>query len=138
MLYCSGCPNSKARLDRAYEDRLDGVITEEFWQRKAKSWNGETVDLEGSMSMHREANQNYLDAGVRLIEFAEKAGAKYLKRSNHERRELLDFVVSHSTYADGKLCVTYRKPFDVFAKGSKTKIKRAFVYEFRTYLKLAS
>jgi len=43
---------------------------------------------------------------------------------------LLDSVVSKMTFADGTLYPTYRKPFDLFVKGTETIKWRALRDEF--------
>jgi DNA invertase Pin-like site-specific DNA recombinase len=109
------------RLERAYDDRLDGVIDKETYKRKADVWNSELIEIEASISSHRQANQKYLELGNQVIELASQAPVLFEHQNNHERRKLVDFVISHSTCVDGSLCVTYRKPFNWFAEGPKTK-----------------
>ena len=45
----------------------------------------------------------------------EKAVILYDKQEMSEKRRLLEFVCSNSTYIDGQLTVEYRKPFDLLA-----------------------
>jgi hypothetical protein len=40
----------------------------------------------------------------------------YAKRSLNEKRELLNFVLSNSTWRDGELTSHFRKPFDMIAE----------------------
>ena len=72
--------------------------------------------------------------GSQIIELAKDAYDLYLQQTNYERRTLLDQVLSNCTIDDGTLCVTYRKPFDLFANGDETEIKRGWLYEFRNFL----
>ena len=36
-----------SRMDAAYLDKLDGKITEEFWQRKQADWQTEELRIKG-------------------------------------------------------------------------------------------
>jgi hypothetical protein len=39
--------------DLAYQDRLDGKITEEFWVRKSAEWQKEEMQIRESLSLPR-------------------------------------------------------------------------------------
>ena len=121
-------------LEKAYEDRLDGTIDEKFWKKKSGDWNAELQDIESQIETHRHANQEYLELGNQIIELAKDAYNLYLHQTNQERRKLLKHLLSNCTIDDGTLCVTYRKPFDLFAKGDETEIKRGQLDDLRNYL----
>jgi len=114
----------RRRLDRAYEDKLDGAITDGYWRQKTSQWNGELLQIESDLTSHRNANTQYLQLGTQVIDLARSAYGLYCRQNDEERRELLNFVVSKMTYVDGTLYPIYRKPFDLFVKGSETKIWR--------------
>jgi hypothetical protein len=48
-----------------------------------------------------------------LLDLAQKAVFLYEKQEMKEKRKLLDFVCSNSTWKDGRLIPQYRKPFDL-------------------------
>ena len=64
---------------------------------------------------HQSANHNYVDDGVRLLELAKKAYFLFKKQNPSEKRRLLDFVCSNSTWKDRTLTATFRQPFDILA-----------------------
>jgi site-specific DNA recombinase len=64
---------------------------------------------------HQSANHNYVDDGVRLLELAKKAYFLFKKQNPSEKRRLLDFVCSNSTWKHGTLTATFRQPFDLLA-----------------------
>jgi hypothetical protein len=57
-----------------YVDRLDGRIDTDFFDRKAAEWRGEQQKCLELIRGHQDANQSYLDEGIRLLELAQKAG----------------------------------------------------------------
>jgi site-specific DNA recombinase len=101
------------RFDRAYEDKLDGKITSSFFDKKTSEWNAEQTSILRKMEEHQKAKMNYLEEGVNLLELASKAHHIYVKRNPAEKRLFLDFLLSNSSWKDGELEVTFRKPFDI-------------------------
>ncbi len=103
------------RLDKLYEDRLDGFIEPAFFERKAQEWRQAQKRLMDQKNEHQNANDNYVDDGVRLLELARKAYFLFKKQNSTEKRRLLDFVCSNSTWKHGTLTATFRQPFDLLA-----------------------
>ena len=101
------------RIDRAYEDKLDGRIDAAFFDRKAGEWRAEQDRLLQSIAGHQQANQSYMVEGILLLELANRAVDLFEKQVPREKRRLLDFVLSNCTWADGKLTVEFRQPFDM-------------------------
>jgi len=105
--------------DRAYEDKLLGKISEELWERKSKNWEDEILYLQLKLKSHIDADVNYYETGIAIIELANQACDMYLHNTRQEQRELLDTSLSNCTFYRGTLCPTYRKPFDILAKGTE-------------------
>jgi site-specific DNA recombinase len=101
------------RLDSAYEDRLDSRIDVATYDRKAAEWRFEQDRIQRSIDQHRTADRAYVETGVQLLELASRAHELFVKQIPAEKRRLLNFLVSNSTWRDGKLSVTFRQPFDL-------------------------
>jgi hypothetical protein len=101
------------RIEEMYIDRPDGRIDMAFFDRKAAEWRNEQYGLTREIQRHRESNQTYMTEGVKLLELARKAKEMFLAQPSGEKRRLLDFVVSNSTWKDGGLNVVLRQPFDL-------------------------
>ena len=65
----------------------------------------------------------YLQEGVTILELANLAGELFEKQSGSEKRQLLDVVLSNSTWGNGELRVKFRHPFDLIALGT-TQLKQ--------------
>jgi len=50
-----------------------------------------------------------------ILELAQRVVELYDRQDMMEKRKLLNFVLSNSTWRDGILEVVYRKPFDLLA-----------------------
>ncbi|MGD8207442.1 MAG: DUF3387 domain-containing protein [Thiohalocapsa sp.] len=105
-----------ALFDLLKKDKLDGRIDTDFFDRKAAEWREEQGKCLALIREHQDANQTYLDEGIRLLELAQKAGALFREQSPAEKRRLLGFVLSNCAWKDGQLTAAYRQPFDLLAK----------------------
>ncbi len=106
------------RLDTMYVDKLDGKISESFYERKAGEWRAEQDRIAEAIQDHRRADRSYAETGVRLLELASGAHAAFMSQGSDERRLLLQQVVSNSSWKDGRLAVELHEPFDLILQGA--------------------
>ena len=102
-------------LDTLYDDRLESRIDLAFFERKSQQLRDEQTAIRRDMERHQTATVSFMDAGVRIIELSQKLHSMFLKQPAHEKRRLLDFVVSNCSWKDGRLTPTFRQPFDMLA-----------------------
>jgi len=67
------------------------------------------------IAQYEGANQEYFKDGVRLLELSKKPYFLFKRQNPHEKRRLLNFVCSNSTWKDRTLNATFRQPFDTIA-----------------------
>ena len=103
------------RLERMYEDKLDGTVDAAFYQRKSAEWRQEQERILARIAEYRQANKSYFEDGVMLLDLARTAGKLFREQEPKEQRRLLDFVLSNSSWRDGELTAEYRQPFDMLA-----------------------
>jgi hypothetical protein len=65
---------------------------------------------------HEAADRSYMAEGLALLELAGRAVDLYERQPPAERRKLLNFVLSNSTWRDRDLEVAWRQPFDLLAQ----------------------
>ena len=108
------------RMDAAYTDKLDGKISESFWQRKQAEWQSEETRIESLASELTEdsASEKLLNM-QRILELAQNAHSIYLTQKPAEQAELLKKVVLNCSIDAISLYPTYRKPFDLIFKRAK-------------------
>lgn len=121
-------------FDKAYEDKLSGAISDEFWRSKSEDWQNEMATIHMQIKSHEVANIKYLERGSEILELANQASDMYLRQNSREQRKLLDIILSNCTFYRGTLCPTYRKPFDILAKGSNSGIKLGWQNEFINWI----
>ncbi len=112
------------RIDAMYIDKLDGKVSQDFFDRKSDEWRAEQSDILRKIEKHQNANKSYINEGANLLELAQKAVVLYEKQEMREKRRLLDFVFSNSVWKNGALIPTYRKPFDMLAVTNTTYQKK--------------
>ncbi len=103
------------RLERMYEDKLDGQIENDFYNRKAADYRSEQARIMREIEAHGTANQSYIEDGVRLLEIAQRACALFESQPPAEKRKLLNFVLSNCSWKERQLTVEYRHPFELLA-----------------------
>ena len=99
-----------------YEDRLDGRISADSFDKKASEWRAEMKRIQQHIEAHEKANESYIDMGCQVLELANHAYELFDNQEPHEKRLFLNFLLSNSVWKDGKLKVTFRKPFDLIAQ----------------------
>src|ERR1700752_5363650 len=123
----------RRRLEQAYVDRLDGKITEEFWEAKSAEWQEEEQALLASLkALERAENPERALDRVRILELANKAHSLYVTQTPQEKAKLLRMVLSNCTVDAVSVYPTYRKPFDMIFERAKTGEWWALVDDLRT------
>jgi hypothetical protein len=113
----------RPRVDQAYMDKLDGKISEEFWQRKTAEWQLEEQQIMMAMQALNAANPDRLLTAKRTLELANKACFLYVTQKLAEQAKLLKVVLSNCRYDGVSLYPTYRKPFDlIFARAKSQQV----------------
>lgn len=109
----------QSRIDTMYLDKLDGRINAEFFDRKAAEFRVQQGDILREIQAHQAADQNYIEEGIKLLDLARSAHGRFENQPAKEKRKLLDFVLSNSTWKSGELTAQYRQPFDLLADAAR-------------------
>ncbi len=110
-----------SRMDAAYNDKLDGKISLEFWQRKQADWQSEEFRIQSLISgLAEDCCAEKLRDVQRILELAQRAYFLYLTRKPAEQAELLKKVLLNCSIDAVSLYPTYRKPFDMIFKRAKS------------------
>jgi hypothetical protein len=107
-------------LDRAYEDRLAGTISEDLWLRRSREWELELSRLRTDLERRETAGARYMLLGSQILELARGAKSLFLRQDPAEQRRLLKTLLSNCSLKAGSLCPAYRKPFDALVCGNET------------------
>jgi site-specific DNA recombinase len=91
------------KVDRLYDDKLSGVISEDFWRNKHKTLILEQDDLEVQLDRLKTQDVKYFELGLNILKLVTQAKDIYEKRSLSEKRMLLRHLFESISLKDGKL-----------------------------------
>ena len=112
----------RGKMDKAYDDKLSGVIDENFWQRNMNEWRNEEQQVQMALDGLQEANNgDKLLSAKRILELANKAHFLYVTQNSSEQAKLLKLVLLNCAIDEVSVYHTYRKPFDLIFERAKTK-----------------
>jgi site-specific DNA recombinase len=104
------------RLHAVYVDKLDGKIDSDLYVQVSEQWRFEQDKIAADIALHQAADRSYLAEGVQLIDLAQGAKRLFADQEPKAQRQLLNFVLSNSTWQNGELSVVFRQPFDLIAE----------------------
>ena len=84
------------RLDKMYEDRLDGSITQEKYDSLLAKYKQVQADILLQMEQHSKADETYYTEASRLLELASRAYQLFESSEDDKKRELLHFLLQNS------------------------------------------
>jgi len=116
------------RIDQAYLDKLDGKITEDFWNRKSAEWMSEEQQVLFALHGLQQSMQERMLDAMRTLELANKAYFLYLKQEPTEKAKLLKMVLLNCAADAASVYPTYRKPFDLIFQHAKNEEWRAILH----------
>lgn len=102
------------RLEKIYEDKLDGIISANFYKKKAQEYTDEKQSILSELKrLEGDNTQNY-EIGFKIHELALRAKNIYesKKATNEDRRLLLSYAISEMTLKNGKISLKYTEAFD--------------------------
>ena len=107
----------RRRMDSAYTDKLDGKISEEFWQRKQSEWQTEETRILTELASLKETKieEQFIDVHE-ILELAQNAHSLYVTCKPAEQAEMLRMMLLNCSIDAVSIYPTYRSPFDLIAK----------------------
>jgi site-specific DNA recombinase len=104
-------------LDKSYEDKLAGNISEELWREKNSNWNSELAEVRKKIEAIGEQKEGVIENGALFIELVQNAINAFENGDSEKKRKMVEIVSSNLRLSNGSLEFDYRKPFDVLAVG---------------------
>ncbi|HAY21435.1 MAG TPA: hypothetical protein DCY27_04575 [Desulfobacterales bacterium] len=113
------------RIRAAYDDLYDPDKPEALkasLNAKLNDWQASQASLDGKLKRIEELTPDkYMQTARELLELSSRAFSLYGKLEAQKKREFLNMLCSNYTLTEKKLYPTYKKPFDMFVKGSDLK-----------------
>jgi site-specific DNA recombinase len=103
----------EARIETMYMDKLDGRITQEFFDKQAGIWRKEQDSVLRKIQDIQKATPAPVDQAIDMLSLTSRASEMFLQQSAAEQRRLLQTVVEKATWKDGALQTTLFEPFQI-------------------------
>ena len=102
----------QTRLDVLYEDRLDGRIDIQTYDRKASEIRMQQQRVQGKIAECRAAEIAPAAKAVDLLSLVSKTAELFERQSAEEQRRFLRLVVAEAIWQNGELRTRLREPFE--------------------------
>jgi len=109
----------RRRMDQAYQDKQDGTIPTEFWDRKMLEWSEDERQIQAALTRLDEPSSGRILDAKRTLELANKAYSLYLTQSVTEQAKLLRMVLLNCSIDGASVLPSYRKPFDIICQRAR-------------------
>lgn len=103
------------RIEKMYEDKLDGSITESYYDKKRKEYRLNQKSIENKMSKLRFADEEYYLTSEYILKLASNASKLFESSEAHEKRLLLKMSLQNLLLKGKKAQFDWIKPFDKIA-----------------------
>lgn len=102
----------KRRLDSLYIDKLDGKISEEFFEEKNIEWHAEQNRLLMKLQSLNNVSQEFYEGSNLLLDFCKSADRLFLGATPEKKRQILKLIGSNFIYKSGNVAITLNPAFD--------------------------
>jgi len=110
----------KGRLDQAYNDKLDGLISADQYREKAAAWQNRIEKVREELRGLDAGGEAMIQEAMRLIDLARRAHTLFQQRpDNFEKRKVIDLLVSRVVIPGQKVLSNWREPFQSLSKLAK-------------------
>jgi site-specific DNA recombinase len=100
------------RIEKMYEDKLDGSITQEMNDNMLTKFKEQQEGILDNMDKHNDADQNYYFKASNLLKLAQNAHKLFESAQIEQKRKLFNFVFQNSMMRGKKLELSMKTPFD--------------------------
>ena len=105
----------ETRIEKMYEDKLDGSITTSFYEEKRKEYRDKQKGITGKLSKLHIADEEYYLTSEYMLKLASKASELFEGSEPQEKRLLLKMTLQNLRLRGNKVQYDWIKPFDKIA-----------------------
>jgi site-specific DNA recombinase len=103
----------QARIETMYMDKLDGRITQEFFDKQSATLRGEQDGLQRKIQDAQKAMPAPIDQAVDMLRLTSRTSELFLQQPAVEQRRLLRIVFEKAAWKEGALRTTLFEPFEM-------------------------
>ena len=114
----------EARIETMYMDKLDGRITQDFFDKQAAMLRREQDSLLRKIQDTQKAAPAPVDQAIDMLRLTSRASELFLEQSAAEQRRLLQTVVEKATWKSGVLQTTLFEPFEILRHSNQQSYRK--------------
>ncbi|MBO5870358.1 MAG: recombinase family protein [Clostridia bacterium] len=99
------------RLNKLYDDKIDGIITDDFYYEKRDEWQKELDELCFAFEQTATSSRTLIDSAEIIIELSKDAHSLFLRQSPKEKAELMKLLTIELLFDGQNLIITPHSAF---------------------------
>ncbi len=107
-----GYKKYEERIEKMYEDKLDGSITEDYYNNKREEYRAKQHELQGKMAKLTTADEDYYITADYLLQLSNRAYELFQSSEVQEKRQLLKLILQNLRLNGSSVDYDLIKPFD--------------------------
>lgn len=100
------------RIEKMYDDKLDGSITEDYYNKKLKEYRAKQKAIQKKQAKLHFADEGYYITSDYILQLASRASELFESSEPHEKRLLLKMTLQNFKLRGKKVDSDWLKPFD--------------------------
>ena len=126
------CEQIKARIETMYMDKIDGRISQEFFDKRAATLRGEQHGLLRQIQDIEKATLAPVDQAIDMLQLTSRASELFLQQPPVEQRRFLQTVMEKAAWKHGGLRTALFEPFEILRHSNQESYRKEMENRFRT------
>ena len=117
---------------KVYEDKLEGVITEDFFKSKFADIQNRQIEIQADLDNLRKKTTRYIEQGLEIFELMKNIKNQYVKADSTQKQRIMKILVSNCELKGVNTRIYWNKPFDILFEIGETKKWGRWLDQVRT------
>jgi site-specific DNA recombinase len=109
----------EAKLDLMYEDKLEGRISTEMYDRKARDYQAQRLELLRRMNDMRANAPAPVQQAIDLMDLTSRAAELFVVQPTPEKQRFLRLVLKMASWQGGELRMEFEEPFETLKRSNQ-------------------
>jgi hypothetical protein len=107
------------KLEMMYEDKLEGRIAPDFFDRKAADLRKQDAELLRKANEIRAAKPAPVEEALNLMDLTSRAADLFRVQPAHEQQRFLRLVLKNASWRGGELRTEFEEPFEMLRRSNQ-------------------
>jgi site-specific DNA recombinase len=109
----------ESRIETMYMDKLDGRVSQQFFDRNSVTWRKEQEALRRKVQDIQTAAPAPIDQAIDMLQLTSRASELFLQQPATEHHRFLQMMVEKADWKDGTLRTTLFEPFEILRHSNR-------------------